>query len=242
MNFPFKKVDASQLFLERLKVVEDPEEKRRIIGHTFIEVFERESRDFGAELLLQGTLYPDVVESAGIEGAQVIKTHHNVGGLPERMSLELLEPLRELFKDEVREIGKLLGVPEGILRRHPFPGPGLAIRILGEVKEEDLNILREADAIFIEELKKWGLYDKVWQAFAVLLPVKSVGVMGDVRTYERVVGLRAVDSVDGMTADWSKLPYEFLDHVMRRIINEVKGVNRVVYDISSKPPATIEWE
>jgi GMP synthase (glutamine-hydrolysing) len=222
--------------------VEDPEEKRRIVGHTFIEVFERESKDFGAELLLQGTLYPDVVESAGIEGAQVIKTHHNVGGLPERMSLELLEPLRELFKDEVREIGKLLGVPEGILRRHPFPGPGLAIRILGEVKEEDLNILREADAIFIEELKKWGLYDKVWQAFAVLLPVKSVGVMGDVRTYERVVGLRAVDSVDGMTADWSKLPYEFLDHVMRRIINEVKGVNRVVYDISSKPPATIEWE
>jgi len=182
------------------------------------------------------------VESAGIEGAQVIKTHHNVGGLPERMSLELLEPLRELFKDEVRKIGKLLGVPEGILRRHPFPGPGLAIRILGEVKEEDLNILRQADAIFIEELKKWGLYDKVWQAFAVLLPVKSVGVMGDVRTYERVVGLRAVDSVDGMTADWSKLPYEFLDHVMRRIINEVKGVNRVVYDISSKPPATIEWE
>jgi GMP synthase (glutamine-hydrolyzing) (EC 6.3.5.2) len=242
MNFPFKKVDASQLFLERLRGVEDPEEKRRIVGHTFIEVFERESRDFGAELLLQGTLYPDVVESAGIEGAQVIKTHHNVGGLPERMSLELLEPLRELFKDEVREIGKLLGVPEGILRRHPFPGPGLAIRILGEVKEEDLNILREADAIFIEELKKWGLYDKVWQAFAVLLPVKSVGVMGDVRTYERVVGLRAVDSVDGMTADWSKLPYEFLDHVMRRIINEVKGVNRVVYDISSKPPATIEWE
>jgi GMP synthase (glutamine-hydrolysing) len=242
MNFPFKKVDASRLFLERLRGVEDPEEKRRIVGHTFIEVFERESRDFGAELLLQGTLYPDVVESAGIEGAQVIKTHHNVGGLPERMSLELLEPLRELFKDEVREIGRLLGVPEGILRRHPFPGPGLAIRILGEVKEEDLNILREADAIFIEELKKWRLYDKVWQAFAVLLPVKSVGVMGDVRTYERVVGLRAVNSVDGMTADWSKLPYEFLDHVMRRIINEVKGVNRVVYDISSKPPATIEWE
>jgi len=242
MSFPFKKVDASQLFLERLRGVEDPEEKRRIVGHTFIEVFERESKDFGAEFLLQGTLYPDVVESAGIEGAQVIKTHHNVGGLPERMSLELLEPLRELFKDEVREIGKLLGVPEGILRRHPFPGPGLAIRILGEVKEEDLNILREADAIFIEELKRWGLYDKVWQAFAVLLPVKSVGVMGDVRTYERVVGLRAVDSVDGMTADWSKLPYEFLDHVMRRIINEVKGVNRVVYDISSKPPATIEWE
>ncbi len=230
------------MFLERLRVLEDPEDKRRIVGHTFIEVFEKESKDFGSELLLQGTLYPDVLESSGIEGAQVIKTHHNVGGLPERMSLELLEPLRELFKDEVREIGKLLGVPEGILRRHPFPGPGLAIRILGEVKEEDLKVLQEADAIFIEELKKWGLYDKVWQAFAVLLPVKSVGVMGDVRTYERVVGLRAVDSVDGMTADWSKLPYEFLDHVMRRIINEVKGVNRVVYDISSKPPATIEWE
>ncbi len=242
MNFPFKKVDAGALFLERLKGVEDPEEKRRIVGHTFIEVFERESKDFGAELLLQGTLYPDVVESAGIEGAQVIKTHHNVGGLPGRMSLELLEPLRELFKDEVREIGRLLGVPEGILQRHPFPGPGLAIRILGEVKEEDLNVLREADAIFIEELKRWGLYQKVWQAFAVLLPVKSVGVMGDVRTYERVVGLRAVDSTDGMTADWSKLPYDFLDHVMRRIINEVKGINRVVYDVSSKPPATIEWE
>lgn len=242
MCLPFKRVDAQELFLQRLKGVEDPEEKRRIIGHTFIEVFEKESKSVGADFLLQGTLYPDVVESAGIPGAKVIKTHHNVGGLPERMKLKLLEPLRELFKDEVREVGRLLNVPEAILKRHPFPGPGLAIRILGEVKEEDLKILREADSIFIEELKSWGLYDKVWQAFAVLLPVKSVGVMGDVRTYERVVGLRAVDSSDGMTADWSRLPYEFLDHVMRRIINEVEGVNRVVYDVSSKPPATIEWE
>ncbi|MCS7308117.1 MAG: glutamine-hydrolyzing GMP synthase [Aquificaceae bacterium] len=242
MGLPFKRVDAQELFLQRLKGVEDPEEKRRIIGHTFIEVFEKESKSVGADFLLQGTLYPDVVESAGIPGAKVIKTHHNVGGLPERMKLKLLEPLRELFKDEVREVGRLLNVPEAILKRHPFPGPGLAIRILGEVKEEDLKILREADSIFIEELKSWGLYDKVWQAFAVLLPVKSVGVMGDVRTYERVVGLRAVDSSDGMTADWSRLPYEFLDHVMRRIINEVEGVNRVVYDVSSKPPATIEWE
>ena len=242
MNLPFVKIDAENIFLEKLKGVEDPEEKRRIIGHTFIEVFEREAKKENAQYLLQGTLYPDVVESAGIPGAKVIKTHHNVGGLPERMNLKLLEPLRELFKDEVREVGALLGVPEEVLKRHPFPGPGLAIRILGEVKREDLELLREADSIFIEELRRWGLYDKVWQAFAVLLPVKSVGVMGDVRTYERVIGLRAVDSVDGMTADWSRLPYEFLDHVMRRIINEVKGINRVVYDISSKPPATIEWE
>jgi len=242
MKLPFYRVDADGLFLERLRGVEDPEEKRRIVGHTFVEVFEREAQKSGAEFLLQGTLYPDVVESAGIPGAKVIKTHHNVGGLPERMRLRLLEPLRELFKDEVRQVGRLLGVPEELLMRHPFPGPGLAIRILGEVKGEDLEILREADYIFIQELKKWRLYNKVWQAFAVLLPVKSVGVMGDVRTYERVVGLRAVDSSDGMTADWSRLPYEFLDHVMRRIINEVKGVNRVVYDISSKPPATIEWE
>ncbi len=242
MGLPFYRVDAEELFLERLKGVEDPEEKRKIIGHTFVEVFEKEAKRFDAEFLLQGTLYPDVVESAGIPGAKVIKTHHNVGGLPERMKLKLLEPLRELFKDEVRQVGRLLGMPEEVLMRHPFPGPGLAIRILGEVKREDLEILREADRIFVEELKRWGLYDKVWQAFAVLLPVKSVGVMGDVRTYERVIGLRAVDSSDGMTADWSRLPYEFLDHVMRRIINEVKGVNRVVYDISSKPPATIEWE
>jgi len=235
-------IDAKDIFLERLRGVEDPEEKRRIIGHTFIEVFEEEAKKSGATFLLQGTLYPDVVESAGIPGAKVIKTHHNVGGLPEKLGLKLLEPLRDLFKDEVRKLGKALGVPQEVLERHPFPGPGLAIRIIGEVKEEDLETLREADYIFIEELKKWNLYDKVWQAFAVLLPVKSVGVMGDVRTYERVIALRAVDSTDGMTADWSRLPYEFLDHVMRRIINEVKGINRVVYDISSKPPATIEWE
>ncbi len=242
LSLPFKVIDAKDLFLKRLKNVEDPEKKRTIIGHTFIEIFEEEARKSGAKYLLQGTLYPDVVESAGLPGAKVIKTHHNVGGLPARLGLKLLEPLRELFKDEVRQIGKSLGIPQEMLRRHPFPGPGLAIRILGEVKEEDLTILKEADFIFIEELKRWGLYDKVWQAFAVLLPVKSVGVMGDVRTYERVIALRAVESVDGMTADWARLPYDFLDHVMRRIINEVKGINRVVYDISSKPPATIEWE
>ncbi|SNZ14363.1 glutamine-hydrolyzing GMP synthase [Hydrogenobacter hydrogenophilus] len=242
LSLPFRKVNASELFLSRLKGVEDPEEKRKIVGRTFIEVFEKEAERSGAEYLLQGTLYPDVVESAGIPGAKVIKTHHNVGGLPEKLGLKLLEPLKELFKDEVRQIGKKLGIPDELLQRHPFPGPGLSIRILGEVKEEDLEILREADYIFIEELKRWGLYNKVWQAFAVLLPIKSVGVMGDVRTYERVVALRAVDSSDGMTADWSRLPYDFLDHVMRRIINEVKGINRVVYDISSKPPATIEWE
>ncbi len=242
MGLPYIKVEAGELFLERLRGVEDPEEKRKIIGRTFIEVFEKEAKKTGASFLLQGTLYPDVVESAGIAGAKVIKTHHNVGGLPEKLSLKLLEPLRELFKDEVRQVGRLLGVQEEVLKRHPFPGPGLAIRIIGEVKREDLELLREADYIFIEELKKWGLYERVWQAFAVLLPVKTVGVMGDVRTYERVVGLRAVESVDGMTADWARLPYDFLDHVMRRIINEVKGINRVVYDISSKPPATIEWE
>ncbi|QWK20640.1 MAG: glutamine-hydrolyzing GMP synthase [Hydrogenobacter thermophilus] len=242
LSLPFKTVDAKELFLSRLRGVGDPEEKRRIVGYTFIEVFEEEAKKVGADFLLQGTLYPDVVESAGVPGAKVIKTHHNVGGLPERLGIQLLEPLRELFKDEVRQIGRSLGLPEEMLKRHPFPGPGLAIRVLGQVNEEDLDILREADYIFTEELKRWGLYDKVWQAFAVLLPVKTVGVMGDVRTYERVVALRAVDSVDGMTADWSRLPYEFLDHVMRRIINEVKGVNRVVYDVSSKPPATIEWE
>jgi len=243
LGLPLTVVDASKLFLERLKGVVSPEEKRKIIGRTFIEVFEREAKKIeGAEFLLQGTLYPDVVESAGIKGSAKIKTHHNVGGLPERMNLKLLEPFRELFKDEVRQIGRLLGIPEEILKRHPFPGPGLAIRIIGEVNEKDLEILRKADRIFIEELKKEGLYDRIWQAFAVLLPVKSVGVMGDVRTYEKVVALRAVESVDGMTADWYRLPYDFLDRVMRRIINEVEGVNRVVYDISSKPPSTIEWE
>jgi len=243
LGLPLRVVDASEIFLKRLEGVEDPEEKRRIIGHTFIEIFEREAKKYpDVEFLLQGTLYPDVIESAGVKGAAKIKSHHNVGGLPERMNLKLLEPLRELFKDEVRKLGKILGIPDEILKRHPFPGPGLAIRILGPVTREDLNLLRKADRIFIEELKKWGLYDKVWQAFAVLLPVKTVGVMGDVRTYERVVALRAVDSSDGMTADWSRLPYDFLDHVMRRIINEIRGINRVVYDITSKPPGTIEWE
>jgi len=243
LGLPLRVIDASEIFLSRLEGVEDPEEKRKIIGHTFIEVFEKEAKKYpDVEFLLQGTLYPDVIESAGVKGAAKIKSHHNVGGLPERMNLKLLEPLRELFKDEVRRLGKILGIPDEILQRHPFPGPGLAIRILGPVTRDDLNLLRKADKIFIEELKRWGLYNKVWQAFAVLLPVKTVGVMGDVRTYERVVALRAVDSSDGMTADWSRLPYDFLDHVMRRIINEVRGINRVVYDITSKPPGTIEWE
>ncbi len=243
LGLPLKVVDASDLFLERLKGVEDPEEKRKIIGNTFIEVFEREAKAVeGAEYLLQGTLYPDVVESAGIKGSAKIKTHHNVGGLPEKMNLKILEPFRDLFKDEVREIGKLLGIPKDILGRHPFPGPGLAIRILGEVNREDLDLLRRADRIFIDELKERGFYDEVWQAFAVLLPIHSVGVMGDVRTYERVIALRAVESKDGMTADWFRFPHDFLDHVMRRIINEVRGIGRVVYDISSKPPSTIEWE
>jgi GMP synthase (glutamine-hydrolysing) len=243
LGLPLKVVDAGEEFLRRLRGVEDPEEKRRIIGNTFVEVFEREARKIeGVRFLLQGTLYPDVVESAGIRGSAKIKTHHNVGGLPERMNLELLEPLRDLFKDEVREIGRRLGVPREILTRHPFPGPGLAVRIIGEVREEDLEILRQADHIFIEELKKNGFYERVWQAFAVLLPIRTVGVMGDVRTYEKVVALRAVESTDGMTADWFRFPPDFLDRVMRRIVNEVKGVNRVVYDISSKPPSTIEWE
>jgi len=235
-------LDRNSVFLEKLKIVEDPEQKRKIIGNTFIEIFEEEAKKYNAEFLLQGTLYPDVVESAGIHGSAKIKSHHNVGGLPEKMDLKLLEPLKELFKDEVRALGLELGLPKDMIYRHPFPGPGLAIRIIGEINEEDLNILREADAIFIEELKKWDLYDKTWQAFAVLLPIKSVGVMGDNRTYEKVLALRAVDSQDGMTAEPSKLPYEFLEHVMRRIIQEVNGINRVVYDISSKPPATIEWE
>jgi GMP synthase (glutamine-hydrolysing) len=243
LGLPLRVVKAGKLFLERLKGITDPEEKRKIIGHTFIEVFENVAKEYpDVEFLLQGTLYPDVIESAGVKGADKIKSHHNVGGLPEKMNLKLLEPLKELFKDEVRELGKLLGIPEEILYRHPFPGPGLAIRIIGEVNEKDLEILRKADKIFIEELKKWGLYNKVWQAFTVLLPVKTVGVMGDVRTYEKVIVLRAVNSSDGMTADWSKLPYDFLDYTMRRIINEVRGVNRVVYDITSKPPGTIEWE
>ncbi len=234
-------VDASDLFLKRLKGVANPEQKRKIIGKTFIEIFEAHiDRE---KFLVQGTLYPDVIESVSVKGpSQTIKTHHNVGGLPKRMKLKLIEPLRELFKDEVREVGKLLGVPDEILGRHPFPGPGLAVRILGAVTKERCDLLREADSIFISELKAQGLYHKVWQAFTVLLPINTVGVMGDNRTYENAVALRAVTSTDGMTADWAQLPYDFLAHVSNRIINEVRGINRVTYDISSKPPATIEWE
>jgi GMP synthase (glutamine-hydrolysing) len=237
-------VDESKTFLERLKGVTDPEKKRKIIGETFIEVFEREAKKFeGVKYLAQGTLYPDVIESVSFRGpSATIKTHHNVGGLPERMNLKLIEPLRELFKDEVREIAKVLGLPKKVIWRQPFPGPGLAIRILGEVTEEKLNILREADAIVTEEMLNSGWYYKVWQSFAVLLPVRTVGVMGDYRTYEYVIAIRCVESQDAMTADWVKLPYDLLNRIANRIINEVKGVNRVVYDISSKPPATIEWE
>jgi GMP synthase (glutamine-hydrolysing) len=237
-------IDASKIFLERLKGVIEPEEKRKIIGKTFIEIFENEIKKIGeVKFLVQGTLYPDVVESGAFsKHSSVIKTHHNVGGLPENLKFDLIEPLRELFKDEVRELGKELQIPEEFLKRHPFPGPGLAVRIIGEVNEENLQLLREADYIFTEELKKHNLYDSVWQAFAVLLPVKSVGVMGDERSYGNTIVLRAVTSVDGMTADWAKLDFEFLNLVSNKIINEIKGVNRVVYDITSKPPATIEWE
>jgi len=236
--------DASDLFLEDLKGIGDPEQKRKAIGKRFISVFEQEASALGKiDFLAQGTLYPDVIESVSTWGpSATIKSHHNVGGLPETMKLQLIEPLRELFKDEVREVGKALGIPSNILMRHPFPGPGLAIRIIGEVTQERLGILREADAIFIDELKKARWYDKVWQALVVLLPVKSVGVMGDERTYENSAALRAVISKDGMTADWSHLPYDLLSKVSNRIINEVSGINRVVYDISSKPPSTIEWE
>jgi len=237
-------VNASEVFLERLKGIFDPEEKRRIIGRTFIEIFEREAKKFGdVKFLAQGTLYPDVIESTSYKGpSSKIKTHHNVGGLPERMNFKLIEPFRELFKDEVRKIGKSLGLSDEILNRHPFPGPGLAVRVVGEVTKDKLEILRKADKIFIEEIKKANLYDKIWQAFAVLLPIKTVGVMGDERSYEYVVALRAVSSQDGMTADWFRLPYDLLERVSNRIVNEVKGVNRVIYDITTKPPATIEWE
>jgi GMP synthase (glutamine-hydrolysing) len=243
-HFRIRKVDASKLFLARLAGVVDPEQKRRIIGNTFIEVFEREARSLAnVRFLAQGTLYPDVIESVSFKGpSATIKSHHNVGGLPERMQLELIEPLRELFKDEVRELGRVLGIPPHIINRHPFPGPGLAIRILGEVTAERVEVLQHADAIVEEEIRAAGWYDRLWQAFAVLLPVKTVGVMGDARTYENVVALRAVESVDGMTADWARLPYELLARLSARLINEVQGINRVVYDISSKPPATIEWE
>lgn len=238
-------VDAAQDFLSKLEGIEEPEEKRRRIGETFIRIFERATKDAGsnAKFLVQGTLYPDVIESVSIVGkSQTIKTHHNVGGLPKDMQFQLIEPLRELFKDEVRNVGRELGLPEEMVGRHPFPGPGLAIRVLGAVSENRLKVLRKADLIYLEEIRAAGLYDAIWQAFAVLLPVQSVGVMGDMRTYENVVALRAVTSRDGMTADWYPFPHEILAKMSSRIINEVRGVNRVVYDISSKPPATIEWE
>jgi GMP synthase (glutamine-hydrolysing) len=243
MNLDY--VNQAKRFLLGLKGVTDPEQKRKIIGEEFVKVFEEEALKFkNVEFLAQGTLYPDVIESVSPTGAPSarIKSHHNVAGLPLNMKLKLLEPLRELFKDEVREIARQLGLPENIIHRQPFPGPGLSVRIIGEVTEERLRILREVDRRLLEEIKAANLYDKVWQSFAVLLPVKSVGVMGDSRTYENVVAIRCVESVDGMTADWTRLPYELLEKLSHRIINEVKGVNRVVYDISSKPPATIEWE
>lgn len=237
-------VDAEERFLNKLEGVTDPEQKRKIIGHEFIEVFEEEANKIkDAEFLAQGTLYPDVIESVSFKGpSATIKSHHNVGGLPEKMNLKLVEPFRELFKDEVRLVGRELNMPDEIIQRHPFPGPGLGIRVLGEISKEKLDILRKADTIAIEEIKKAGIYNDIWQAFVVLLPVKSVGVMGDERTYEYTAAVRFVESVDGMTADWAKVPYEVLGIISNRIINEVKGINRVVYDISSKPPGTIEWE
>jgi GMP synthase (glutamine-hydrolysing) len=237
-------VDAREKFLSQLKGVTDPEAKRKVIGRVFIEVFDEEAHKIqDVKWLAQGTIYPDVIESVSVKGpSATIKSHHNVGGLPEKMKLKIVEPLRMLFKDEVRLVGAALGISDVILGRHPFPGPGLAIRILGEITQEKVDILQEADAIFINELKAQGLYNQVWQAGAIFLPVQSVGVMGDERTYQHVVCLRAVTSVDGMTADWSHLPYQFLADVSNKIINRVKGINRVVYDISSKPPATIEWE
>lgn len=243
-HIKLKYIDASKEFLKALKKVTDPEKKRKIIGRVFVEVFEKEAKKIkGASFLGQGTLYPDVIESVSFKGpSAVIKSHHNVGGLPKKMGLKLLEPFRELFKDEVRALGRELGMPEEIINRHPFPGPGLAIRILGDITPERLKLVREADVIVMEEIKKEGWYNKVWQAFAVLLPIKSVGVMGDERTYEYTCALRVVNSLDGMTADWVGLPQNLLGRISNRIINEVRGINRVVYDVSSKPPATIEWE
>lgn len=244
-NIPLIHVDASDLFLGKLDGVSDPEQKRKIIGATFIDVFQAEADKIdGARFLAQGTLYPDVIESVSFAGGPsvTIKSHHNVGGLPERMNLELVEPLRELFKDEVRELGRELGLPETLVGRHPFPGPGLAIRVPGEITRDKLDILRKADAIYIEEIRKAGLYDKIWQAFTVLLPVRTVGVMGDARTYDYACAIRAVTSTDGMTADYFPFEHEFLGRTATRMINEVNGINRVTYDITSKPPGTIEWE
>ncbi|HYN23339.1 MAG TPA: glutamine-hydrolyzing GMP synthase [Thermoanaerobaculia bacterium] len=244
LGIPVRAIDAKDRFLGELAGIEDPEAKRKTIGRVFIDVFKDEARKLeGAQFLAQGTLYPDVIESVSVKGpSAVIKTHHNVGGLPAELGFELVEPLRFLFKDEVRQLGRELGLPEQLIGRHPFPGPGLSVRILGAITAERVALLQEADAIFLHELRKSGWYDKVSQAFAVLLPVKSVGVMGDFRTYESVVALRAVETQDFMTADWSPLPYDLLGRVANRIVNEVKGVNRVVYDVTSKPPATIEWE
>jgi GMP synthase (glutamine-hydrolysing) len=244
LALPVHFVDASETFLQRLAGVEDPEEKRKIIGATFIDVFEREAQALGHfDFLAQGTLYPDVIESVSVRGpSATIKSHHNVGGLPERMRFTLVEPLRELFKDEVRAVGRDLGIDREFLVRQPFPGPGLAVRLLGSLAKDRLDLLRRADAIVADEMRKSGWYERLWQSFAVLLPVQSVGVMGDARTYEFTVAIRAVESVDGMTADWARLPPDLLAAMSSRIVNEVKGINRVVYDISSKPPSTIEWE
>jgi GMP synthase (glutamine-hydrolysing) len=243
-HLKLRAVDASGRFFAALKGLSDPEDKRKAVGRTFIEVFEAEARQLGdVRFLAQGTIYPDRIESAATSGAaQVIKSHHNVGGLPERMHMKVVEPLRDLFKDEVRAVGRLLGLDEAFVKRQPFPGPGLAVRILGEVRPEDVAVLQEADAIFLDEIKAAGLYDAIAQAFAVLLPVRSVGVMGDERTYDRVVALRAVTTEDFMTADWYRFEADFLARVAARIVNEVRGVNRVVYDVTSKPPGTIEWE
>jgi GMP synthase (glutamine-hydrolysing) len=244
LRLPVHHVDASDEFLSRLAGVVDPEQKRKIIGSTFIEVFEQHARKLGAfDFLAQGTLYPDVIESVSVRGpSATIKSHHNVGGLPDLMRFKLVEPLRELFKDEVRAVGRDLGIDKAFLVRQPFPGPGLAVRILGEVTRERLEVLRRADAIVVDEVRKAGWYERVWQSFAVLLPVRSVGVMGDARTYESTIAVRAVESLDGMTADWAHLPHELLQSISSRIVNDVKGINRVVFDISSKPPSTIEWE
>ena len=244
LQLPVHPVDASDLFLDRLAGVTDPENKRKIIGATFIDIFNQQARELGDfDFLAQGTLYPDVIESVSVRGpSATIKSHHNVGGLPEGMTFKLVEPLRELFKDEVRRVGQDLGIDKEFLVRQPFPGPGLAVRILGEITRDRIALLQKADAIVVEEVRKAGWYERIWQSFAVLLPVQSVGVMGDARTYEFTVAVRAVESLDGMTADWARLPHELLATISSRIVNEVRGINRVVYDISSKPPSTIEWE